>query len=103
MLMTSAVTVTLLMNIKPEFMEAFIEGLPELTRGTSSAAGALSVRVLRQHQDSQAICFVEQWENEAAFHAYIAWREARGDMAHLGQLLSAPPQINLWSSLSESP
>ncbi len=28
---------------------------------------------------------------------------APDDMARLGQWLSGPPQINLWSSLSESP
>ncbi|QIE26226.1 2-succinyl-6-hydroxy-2,4-cyclohexadiene-1-carboxylate synthase (plasmid) [Caballeronia sp. SBC1] len=97
-----AITVTLLMKVKDDHAADFIGGLPELMRETSSAPGVRSVRAFHNVETVNAILFVEEWENEAAFKTYIAWRTERGDMARLGQMLSKPPEISTWSAATRA-
>ena len=97
-----AITVTLLMNVKDDFAADFASGLPALMRETSSSPGARSVRAFRNAESVNAILLVEEWESEAAFKTYIAWRTERGDMARLGEMLSKPPEISTWSTASQA-
>jgi len=97
-----AITVTLLMNVKDDFAADFVGGLPALMRETSSSPGARSVRAFRNAESANAILFVEEWESEAAFKTYIAWRTERGDMARLAQMLSKPAEITTWSTATRA-
>jgi pimeloyl-ACP methyl ester carboxylesterase/quinol monooxygenase YgiN len=97
-----AITVTSLMNVKDNFAADFNGGLSALMRETSSSPGVRSVRAFRNAETVNAILFVEEWESEAAFKAYIAWRTERGDMERLGQMLSKPPEIATWSTATQS-
>ncbi|SAL47227.1 Antibiotic biosynthesis monooxygenase [Caballeronia udeis] len=93
---------TLLMNVKDDFEADFVGGLPALMRETSSSPGARSVRAFRNAESANAILFVEEWESEAAFKTYIAWRTERGDMARLAQMLSKPAEITTWSTATQA-
>jgi quinol monooxygenase YgiN len=91
-----AITVTLQMNVKDGLAADFVGGLPAMMRETLSSPGVRSVRAFHNDKDTNAILFVEEWESDAAFKAYIAWRTERGDMTRLGQMLSKPPEITTW-------
>ncbi|MFK4446994.1 pimeloyl-ACP methyl ester carboxylesterase/quinol monooxygenase YgiN [Caballeronia udeis] len=97
-----AITVTLLMNVKEDFAADFVGGLSALMRETSSSPGARSVRAFRNAERANAILFVEEWESEAAFKRYIAWRTERGDMARLTRMLSKPAEITTWSTATQA-
>jgi quinol monooxygenase YgiN len=96
--MDRGITVTLKMHIAEDVEGRFINSLPDLICATSSAPGARSVCALRQSDNANTILFVEEWESEQAFNAYIAWRTKRGDMEQLKHVLSKPPEISIWRS-----
>lgn len=92
-----AVTVTLALTLKPEAVEGFCGAFPTMLQDTSKFAGFKAIRVLRSASDPTRIVLIEDWESEDAYHAYIAWRTERGDMDSMGDLIAAPPVLDIWS------
>ncbi|MCY0852629.1 hypothetical protein [Cupriavidus sp. D39] len=46
--------------------------------------------------------FIDIFETVAAVDAYFRWREERGDLEMLSELLSSPPRIEVWPLSSEA-
>lgn len=98
--MNLEITVTLLMHAAKDNEGRFLGSVPSIVRETSAAPGARSVRAFRQGANTGAILFIEEWESEQAFDTYIAWRTERGDMEQLKRVLSKPPEISIWRSVT---
>jgi len=94
-----AVTITLELNLKPEAVDDFCAGLPDAIKATKQQQGFGDIRVVR-HASEPRVLFVETWESEADYDAYIAWRTETGSMDALGSILSAPPRKEIWPSLA---
>lgn len=90
------VTITFELRLKPEFADAFIKGADMKTAG--SFPGFRSMRLVRHKDDPTRLLFVERWDSEAAYKAYVDYRVQRGEMEGLKQIaLSA--ETNVWPTL----
>ncbi|MGV8918077.1 MAG: putative quinol monooxygenase [Pseudomonas sp.] len=101
--MNNAITMTLKMKVKPSSQQAFLEALNVRVAETLAYPGALSMQVIRQHDDPCTVLFVEEWESIDAFNLYIAWRSQRDDIWHLGEMLSEMPHMTFWSTIDVKP
>lgn len=94
--MTDKVTVTLGLTLKPEAVDAFCASLPEAIKETATRPGFGSIRIVR---DGTRVLFIETWDSEADYDAYIAWRTETGMMDMMAQILAAPPEKSIWPAL----
>ena len=94
--MTEKVTITLELTLKSEAADAFCAGLPDAIKETAAFPGFGSIRIVR---DQNRVLFIETWDSEAAYDAYIAWRSSTGMMDAMAGLLAAPPQKGVWPTL----
>lgn len=62
---------------------------------TRSWNGCHSVRVCADASDPHRVVAVEEWESQAHYAEYVAWRQSTGDAAKLVALLAAPPQVRV--------
>lgn len=93
--MSDGVTITMILDCKPEAVEGLAVGLPEMIKETATKQGFQSIRILR---NANKIILVELWDSEADYNAYIAWRTERGDMDGLGQAVNGV-ELNIWPTL----
>lgn len=96
--MSDGVTILLTLDIKPEFVDAFCEGLPAMLKDTATRPGFRNIRVVRA---GNKLTFVELWDSEATYDDYLAWRAARGDMESLGSMLNGMDKT-VWPTLVAS-
>lgn len=95
--MTSGVTVTVEINLKPEEADAFCDTmLPQLQKQTQAFAGVRSVRAVRQAAEPTRVLFIDVFDTVEASDAYFKWRGETGDLDLLGSLVSEPPRISVW-------
>lgn len=94
--MTDKVTVTLALTLKPEAADDFCAGLPAAIEATAAYPGFGSIRIVR---DGARVMFIETWDSEAHYDAYIAWRTEIGMMDAMAQIIAAPPEKNVWPAL----
>ncbi|WP_157219416.1 putative quinol monooxygenase [Flavisphingomonas formosensis] len=94
--MTDKVTVTLGLTLKPGAVDAFCASLPEAIKETATRPGFGSIRIVR---DETRVLFIETWDSEAAYDAYIAWRTETGMMDMMAQILAEPPEKTVWPAL----
>jgi heme-degrading monooxygenase HmoA len=93
--MTEEVMVTLDITLKPEAALGFARtGNAELA-ATREFPGFREVRIVRHKGDPCRFFFVQRWESEAAYDAYIAWRTERGEYQRL-QAVATGVETNIW-------
>jgi quinol monooxygenase YgiN len=97
--MSYPVTVTLVVNVKPEAMTYFCDALREMLKDTKKFPGFRSIRIMRHRIDANQVLFVEEWETEDDYKKYVGWRTERGDFDRMGPTLSAPLQTEVWPIL----
>jgi quinol monooxygenase YgiN len=97
--MSAGVTITLLMNLKPEAVEPFCGSLQEMLKDTKNFPGFRNIRVVRHKTEPNQVIFIEEWDSEDAYNKYIAWRTESGAMEALGSALTAPPKLDVWPTL----
>jgi quinol monooxygenase YgiN len=97
--MSNAVTITLVMDLKPETAAGFCAGLPEMLKDTKKFPGFRNIRILKNKANANQIIFIEEWNSEEDYGKYIAWRTERGDMNAMGTLLAGPPKMEVWPEL----
>ena len=96
--MTDGVTITLELTLKPEAIDAFCAGLPEAINATATRKGFRDIRIVR-HAHEPRVIFLETWDSEADYDAYIAWRQSTGMMDAMAQIIAAPPRKEVWPAL----
>jgi quinol monooxygenase YgiN len=97
--MSNAVTITLVLKLKPEACGPFCDGLPDMLKDTKKFKGFKNIRIMKHKTDPNQLIFVEEWDGEDDYMKYIAWRTERGDMDNMAKILSAPPQMEVWPTL----
>lgn len=101
--MTSGVTVTVEINLKPEKADDFCATmLPALQEQTRAFAGVRSARAVRQAAEPTRVLFIDVFETVEASDAYFKWRAETGDLDMLGELVSEPPRISVWPTAIEA-
>jgi quinol monooxygenase YgiN len=76
--MSERVTVTMEVAVKAPIMEPFRARLPENLKETANFPGCRGVRIVAHKTKPNTVLFIEEWNSEADYHAYIAWRKERG-------------------------
>jgi quinol monooxygenase YgiN len=97
--MTSPVTITLVLNLKPEAAGPFCSALPNMLKDTKNFAGFRSIRIMRNKTDANQVIFIEEWSSEEDYKKYIAWRTGTGAMDELASALVSPPKLEVWPTL----
>ena len=100
--MTSPVTITLILNLKPEAAGPFCSALPDMLKETKRFAGFRSIRIMRSKTDANQVIFIEEWTSEEDYMKYIAWRTETGAMNDLASALASPPKMEVWPTLIAS-
>lgn len=90
------VTITFELRLKPEFAEAFIKSAN--MQMAASFPGFRSIRLVQHKDDPARILFIERWDSEAAYQAYVDHRAQRGEMEGLKQI-AISTETNVWPNL----
>jgi quinol monooxygenase YgiN len=100
--MSHPVTITLVLNFKPEAMAPFCSALPDMLKDTKKFAGFRSIRIMKHKTDPNQVIFIEEWNSEEDYMKYIAWRTETGAMNAMATTLAAPPKLEVWPTLVAS-
>jgi len=93
--MSDGITIIMTMDVKPEVIDGLVSGLPEMIKDTAQRPGFRNIRVVR---NGNKINLIEEWDSEADYDAYIAWRTERGDMAGMGEMVNGVER-SVWPTL----
>jgi heme-degrading monooxygenase HmoA len=93
------VTITFELRLKPEAVEVFKGAAAGMLEGAKGFPGFRSIRIVQHKDDPTRILFVERWESEAAYKAYIDWRTGRGEMDGL-KAFADGTETNVWPTLA---
>jgi quinol monooxygenase YgiN len=93
--------VTVEFVFKPGAADAFCSSLPEMLKDTAKRPGFRDIQVVRHKEDPNRVLFVEHWNSEADYNAYLAWRQQRGDMDKLAEAVTRF-DANFWPELVTS-
>jgi len=95
--MTDGVTVTLTIQLTPEAAEHFAAGLPGLFVDTRKFPGCRGIEAFSSQSDPGRFIFIERWDSAADYHAYLAWRDTRGEgLGSITAVSTAPPVVEIW-------
>jgi quinol monooxygenase YgiN len=93
------VTITLVLNFKPEAAAPFCSALPEMLKDTKKFPGFRSIRIMKHKTDANQVIFIEEWNSEEDYMKYIAWRTETGAMDGMATALTSPPKMEVWPTL----
>jgi len=93
--MSDGITIIMTMDVKPEVIDGLVSGLPAMIKDTAQRPGFRNIRVVR---NGNKINLIEEWDSEADYDAYIAWRTERGDMAGMGEMVNGVER-SVWPTL----
>lgn len=94
--MDEYVTITMLVELKPERASAIIEDLPNILEVTSKAAGFRRIRAVREDPSSNRLIIIEEWDSEDHYKNYVVDRRAKGDLQNFVSSMAQPPQVGIW-------
>lgn len=93
-----SVTVTLEFHTKPDTADTLNDTFAAILGDTRAFDGCESVVVHRDLSDPTVFLLYEQWGALEQQQAYMAWRQERGDLDKLGELLAGPPVVKAWEN-----
>ena len=93
--MSDGVTIIMTMDVKPEVVDALATGFPEMIKDTAKRPGFRNIRIVR---NGNKLNLIEEWDSEADYDAYIAWRTERGEMEALGSMVNGVTK-EVWPTL----
>jgi len=93
--MSDGVTIIMTMDVKPEYVDGLAATIPEMIKDTAKRPGFRNIRVVR---DGNKISLIEEWDSEADYDAYIAWRTERGEIGGLDDKVNGVER-SIWRTL----
>ena len=96
--MSAGISITFELNLKPEVAAGFIGLGQVILQETQKYSGFHHVRIVQHKKDPNRLLFIERWENESAYNAYIAARTATVELAGM-QSLAVKTETNVWPNL----
>jgi heme oxygenase (mycobilin-producing) len=97
--MTDGVTIRLALTLKEEIVDSFGEGLRAALKETAAFPGFRGIRVVHHKNARNQVLFIENWDSEEAYQAYIDWRTKAGALDALSQMVGAPPEFDVWPGI----
>lgn len=90
---TEGVSITFALTLKPEMVGPFT------SNGEIGAArtfpGFRSIRLVQHKDDPTRVLFIERWDSEAAYKAYVDWQVGQGGMEQIRQITTRM-QTDVW-------
>lgn len=93
---TEGVSITFELQLKPEMVGPFTSA-GEIGPA-KTFPGFRSIRMVQHKDDPARILFIERWDSEAAYKAYVDWQTEKGGMAGIRQITTRM-DTNVWPSL----
>jgi quinol monooxygenase YgiN len=88
-----AIAVTLDLKVQPGKGAGLVEMFKSLLVETRTRQGALRIELVVDQDDSDHLVIYENWETKEDHQSYMGWRQERGDLDKLGEVLAAPPTV----------
>ena len=85
-----SVIVILTLKSKPDSYDQLGSMLKEILSDTASFDGCKGLYACGNH-NSQTFLLYEEWESVEHQQKYLDWRQQRGDLEALGEMLREPP------------
>jgi quinol monooxygenase YgiN len=92
------VTVTLAYTLREDYTPIFCAMLPDMLKDTAKRPGFRSIKVVQNKDRPNDLLFFEEWDSEADYHAYLAWRRERGD-TNRPQGFVVKQQLDFWPTV----
>lgn len=92
-----SINIVLEINSDPNKLETLITTLQAILPDTRGYDGCNEVVVLANQDDPYNFILLENWENREKYEKYLSWRQERGDLDALGEMLSQPPLIKFYN------
>ncbi|QND54494.1 hypothetical protein HB779_21505 (plasmid) [Phyllobacterium sp. 628] len=70
--MISSVTVTVMVEIRPDAWSGYLKHLSDLLKDARTFPGLQDIRVVEHKQQPNKILFIEKWNTEADYDAYVS-------------------------------
>jgi quinol monooxygenase YgiN len=90
---TDGVSITFALTLKPEMIGPFT------SNGEIGAAktfpGFHSIRMVQHKDEPTRVLFIERWDSEAAYKAYVDWQAGQGGMEQIRQITTRM-QTDVW-------
>ncbi len=74
------VTVVLRSKIKPETWDEYVPFIHEMLKVTATKPGFRSLRAVSNKDNPYELLFIEEWDSEEDYQAYLKFRIDNGDM-----------------------
>lgn len=93
-----SINIVLELNAGQNKLETLLKTLQTILPDTRCYEGCNQVIVLTNQDDPYNIILLENWENREKYEKYLRWREERGDLDALGEMLSQPASLKLYNT-----
>lgn len=100
--MNDGITMTWVLDLKPEFADLFWTDVEAGVSGTRSFPGCRRAIMYRNQADTNRIMLTSEWDSYADYEKYSAWRRASGRLiagvpsSELPGLFSSPSTRQFW-------
>lgn len=94
---TQGISITFELVLKPEMIGPFTDN-KAMFGAVSNFPGFRAIRLVQHKDDPARILFIERWDNEAAYQAYVDWQTERGGMEGIRQM-TTHMETNIWPTL----
>jgi quinol monooxygenase YgiN len=94
-----SVTVVFEITAKPDQAAALADAFKQILPDTRSYDGCEGLSFHQNVDDPASLLIYEKWVSRAKYEAYLGWRSERGDVAALGPMVTAPPNIRYFDDV----
>lgn len=100
--MTAGITMTWVLNLKPDVANLFWDDVASGVSGTRSFPGCRRAIMYRNQADTNRIMLTSEWDSYEDYEKYSAWRRASGRLiagvagSELPSLLTSPSVRQFW-------
>lgn len=97
--MISSVTITVVVEIKPDAWSGYLENLPCLLKHARGFPALQDIRILEHKGHPNKLLFIEKWDTEADYNTYLSQCAKQGNTA--AGLFTSPykadPITDVWA------
>ncbi len=84
------------LKAKPDCVEKTRVWFREVLPDTRAFEGFVTLHMIQNQDDPTELLVIEQWDSRAAYEKYVAWRQERGDLNALAELVAAEPVVRVF-------
>lgn len=95
---TEGVSITLALTMKPQTLEPFIAAANNGFGPVTSFPGYRSIRLVQHKDEPTRLLYIERWDSEAAYKAYVDWQTEQGGIEQIRRMTTRM-ETNVWPRL----